>query len=155
MATTVPVTVEVDPNAVGVPGAGNPVRARTQVEGRQPSGSNIVSENGSSDGAGVVVVPMEAQSSVLVEPVTGATVSQSAPLIEGAATPATAVDGEQTGGAESAGVEVDSPAAFDPAEHSGPQVIQYAKDHPEQRERLLQAERDGKSRSTVLSALAD
>lgn len=160
MAATVPVTVEVDPDAVGVPGAGNPVRARTQVEGRPPSGSNIVSENGSDDGAGVVVVPLEAQNSVLVEPTTGATVSQSAPLVEGAATPATVVDGEQTGGGESAGVDVEespaiSDADFDPSEHTGPQVIAYANDHPAERERLLAAERAGKARSTVINALSD
>lgn len=160
MAATVPVTVEVDPGAAGVPGAGNPVRARTQVEGRLPSGSNIVSDPGSDEGAGVVVVPLEAQNAVLVEPVTGATVSPSAPLVEGAATPSTVVDGEQAGGGESAGVDVrpapdaaESAGEFDPSEHSGPQVIQYAKDHPDQRERLLQAEREGKARSTVLNAL--
>jgi hypothetical protein len=44
---------------------------------------------------------------------------------------------------------------FDPSEHTGPEVIEYAKKHPAERARLRAAEKSGKARTTVLVALAD
>jgi hypothetical protein len=45
------------------------------------------------------------------------------------------------------------PKAFDPGEHTGPEVIEYLKGAgEEERARVLEAERSGKNRSTVLGA---
>ena len=45
---------------------------------------------------------------------------------------------------------------FDPSQHSGPQVIAYARDHPDEAAAIRRAEADpatGKQRTTVLSTL--
>lgn len=49
----------------------------------------------------------------------------------------------------------DDPAPFEPADHNGPDVIAFARANPEQRAAVLAAERAGKARTTVLTALAD
>lgn len=43
--------------------------------------------------------------------------------------------------------------AFDPGEHTGPDVVAYAKAHPDRAGAVAAAERDGKARTTVLAAL--
>lgn len=47
----------------------------------------------------------------------------------------------------------DNPAAFDPSDHTGPDVIAYAKAHPDEVAAILAAERAGKARTTVLGFL--
>lgn len=44
-------------------------------------------------------------------------------------------------------------AGFDPDEHTAAEVVAYAEQHPEDLDRLLEAERAGKDRTTVIAAL--
>lgn len=45
-----------------------------------------------------------------------------------------------------------SPARFDPSEHSVAEVLAYLADHPEDRERVVEAEAQGKARKTIIHA---
>jgi len=69
---------------------------------------------------------------------------------------ATADPGEQrtlTPPEQAAGQGGGDPKAFDPGEHTGPEVIEYLKGaDEEERARVLAAEQSGKKRSTVLGA---
>jgi hypothetical protein len=167
MAQTVPVTVSVDPAGNSIPGGGNNVEARTRVEGMPPAGSNIVAGEG---GSGIVVVPHDATKAVLVEPATGSVFSQAGPLIEGGL----AYDPTGPNDADHLDVEVADPdqpvekpagedgedeadageGEFDPAKHNAADVLAYVKRNPDQRQRILALERDGKARTSVLSALS-
>jgi hypothetical protein len=44
-------------------------------------------------------------------------------------------------------------AEFDPFGHTVTEVIDYAEDHPDEIERLIQEERSGKNRSTLITHL--
>jgi hypothetical protein len=44
---------------------------------------------------------------------------------------------------------------FDPGEHTVEEVIDYVEDNPDERDRVIKAEQDGKRRSTLLASLAE
>lgn len=44
---------------------------------------------------------------------------------------------------------------YDPSEHTVASVLDYVDEHPEQTERVLEAEENGKNRSTLISALEE
>lgn len=42
---------------------------------------------------------------------------------------------------------------YDPSDHTVDDVLDYVADHPDEHDAVLQAEKDGKNRSTLVSAL--